>query len=72
MVCASISCIIRVTNLIIGSHGHTPLQVAIIKRHWETARLLLAICAAQYKPEEKKLGRFENVIEDSDGGSINR
>jgi hypothetical protein len=51
--------------------GHTPLQVAIIKRHWETAQLLLAICATQYKPEEKKLGRFENVTEDSDGMSSN-
>jgi hypothetical protein len=28
--------------------------------------VLLAICAAQYKPEEKKLGRFEEA-DGSDG-----
>ena len=31
---------------------NTPLDVALYRRHWETARLVLAIAAAQYKPDE--------------------
>jgi hypothetical protein len=41
--------------------------VAILRRHWNAAKLLLALCIAQYKPEEKKLERFGNAFNDDDG-----
>jgi hypothetical protein len=35
---------------------YTPLFVAIARRHWETARLILAIAVAQYHPKEDDKG----------------
>ena len=34
--------------------GYTPLHIAFMKRHWDTARLILAIAAAQYSPVDLK------------------
>ncbi|CAK5281900.1 unnamed protein product [Mycena citricolor] len=48
--------------------GLTPVYAAIAGRKWETARLLMAIAAAQYKPNEAK-ARFSTSgmdIDDSD------
>ena len=33
--------------------GYTPLFVAIAARRWSTAKLILAVAAAQYHPEDK-------------------
>ncbi|KAL7278324.1 hypothetical protein ACG7TL_008300 [Trametes sanguinea] len=41
-----------------GQYGVTPLSVALQNRHWDTARLVLAIATAQYKPEEGKPSKF--------------
>ncbi|KAI9060760.1 ankyrin [Trametes sanguinea] len=41
-----------------GQYGITPLSVALQKRRWDTARLVLAIATAQYKPEEGKPAKF--------------
>ena len=38
--------------------GTTPLALAVESRHWTTARLILAIAAAQYKPSEKQAAKF--------------
>ena len=32
--------------------GYTPLSAAVAGRRWSTARLILAIAAAQYEPDE--------------------
>jgi hypothetical protein len=50
---------------ILDNSGLTTMHIALLRSHWETARILLAIVASQYKPEEKKLGRFNT--RDSDG-----
>jgi hypothetical protein len=34
--------------------GYTPLYVAILGHHWETARLVLAIAFGQYNPDNKE------------------
>ncbi|KDQ65163.1 hypothetical protein JAAARDRAFT_188410 [Jaapia argillacea MUCL 33604] len=39
--------------------SYSPLFVAIKGRHWDTARLILVIAAAQYHPPEEKLVPFE-------------
>ncbi|OBZ73133.1 hypothetical protein A0H81_06697 [Grifola frondosa] len=39
--------------------GCTPLFLALQYRHWDTARLILAIANAQYKSEESKVEKFE-------------
>ncbi|KAI0059307.1 ankyrin [Artomyces pyxidatus] len=51
--------------------GYTPLTVALHRKHWATARLVLAIAAAQYKPEEEKSTFNANAFirDDSDSGS---
>ncbi|KAJ7165671.1 ankyrin repeat protein [Mycena crocata] len=52
--------------------GITPLFAAIRGRHWDTARLIVAIIAAQYKPAAQN-GRFDtsgmNLDDDSDNES---
>ncbi|KAF7333042.1 Ankyrin repeat protein [Mycena venus] len=50
--------------------GLTPLFAAVCGRHWDTARLVLAIVAAQYKPVEKT-GRFSTSNIDLDDESDN-
>ncbi|KAL0574269.1 hypothetical protein V5O48_007677 [Marasmius crinis-equi] len=42
--------------------GLTPLSLAVAKRHWETARLIFTISAAQYKPDGKEK-RFKINLE---------
>ena len=32
--------------------GHSPLDVAVYRRHWETAKLIVAIACAQHRPVE--------------------
>ncbi|KAK7053725.1 ankyrin repeat protein, partial [Favolaschia claudopus] len=50
--------------------GLTPLFAAIAGRHWDTARLVLVIASAQYKPVEKP-GRFTTSDIDFDDDSDN-
>ncbi|KAI0668109.1 ankyrin [Trametes maxima] len=38
--------------------GLTPLSLALSNRHWDTARFILAIAVAQYKPKDEKPARF--------------
>ncbi|KAL0569235.1 hypothetical protein V5O48_012735 [Marasmius crinis-equi] len=54
-----------------GQTGLTTLSLAVAKRHWETARLIYTISAAQYKPDGKDK-KFKINLEgfhddDSDG-----
>jgi hypothetical protein len=43
--------------------GISPLSVAIARRHWQTARLILAIATAQYQPSERNKGfSTRNVV----------
>lgn len=45
---------------LIGSFlGFTPLHMAFMRRHWETAKLVLAIAAAQYNPDEPESQPFQ-------------
>ena len=46
----------------IGSIGWTPLLVALHRRHWDTARLVLAIAKAQYQPRDTESGRTTDPI----------
>lgn len=46
------------------SVGYTPLHIALMQRNWDTARLILAIATAQYKPEEPKEAKFRKVAFD--------
>nr|GAT51113.1 ankyrin repeat protein [Mycena chlorophos] len=47
--------------------GYTPLYAAIANKHWDTARLIVAICAAQYKePENNNPFRVEVELADDD------
>ncbi|KAF7790774.1 hypothetical protein EIP86_001731 [Pleurotus ostreatoroseus] len=39
--------------------GFTPLHIAFMRRHWETARLVLAIAASQYDPDEPEGEPFQ-------------
>ncbi|THH17575.1 hypothetical protein EW146_g3245, partial [Bondarzewia mesenterica] len=49
---------------------YTPLFVALYRRHWETARLVLAIAAAQYKPKgEEKEFSVDDLVHDDDSDS---
>ncbi|KAJ6473130.1 ankyrin repeat protein, partial [Mycena sanguinolenta] len=50
--------------------GLTPLFAAVCGRHWDTARLILAISAAQYKPSAKT-DRFTTSNIDLDDDSDN-
>ncbi|KAF7354601.1 Ankyrin repeat protein [Mycena sanguinolenta] len=50
--------------------GLTPLFAAVCGRHWDTARLILAISAAQYKPSAKT-ERFTTSNIDLDDDSDN-
>ncbi|PCH39851.1 ankyrin [Wolfiporia cocos MD-104 SS10] len=36
-----------------------PLSISIARRHWDTARLVLAIASAQYEPEKSKATKFQ-------------
>ncbi|KAK7044109.1 hypothetical protein VNI00_007826 [Paramarasmius palmivorus] len=57
--------------------GLTPLAMAILHRHWNTARLVFTISAAQYDPEEKdqkftiNLEGFHEDEDSDDDGSMN-
>ncbi|ESK95874.1 ankyrin repeat protein [Moniliophthora roreri MCA 2997] len=58
--------------------GLTPLAIAVLHRHWNTARLVFTISAAQYDPEEKDKkfsinleGFHEDEDSDDDMGSEN-
>ncbi|GJE83966.1 ankyrin [Phanerochaete sordida] len=33
--------------------GYSPLYIAILRRHWETAKVILAIASAQYSPDDE-------------------
>ena len=46
-------------RLLLSSTGATPLTLAIDHRHWSTARLVLAIAVAQYKPADAKPPKFK-------------
>ena len=39
--------------------GCTTLSLALENRHWSTARLVLAIAVAQYKPKDEKAPKFK-------------
>ncbi|KAH9970349.1 ankyrin repeat-containing domain protein, partial [Lactifluus volemus] len=45
-----------------GLTGWTPLLVALHRRHWETARLVLAIAIAQYQAPESKGSTFTDTL----------
>ena len=38
--------------------GVSPFSLALENRHWATARLVLAIAIAQYKPKDTKAPKF--------------
>lgn len=46
----------------IDSIGWTPLLVALHRRHWDTARLVLAIAKAQYQPGDTECSRKTDPI----------
>ncbi|KAH9020874.1 hypothetical protein EDB84DRAFT_1580986 [Lactarius hengduanensis] len=50
------------------SNGWTPFLVALHRRHWDTARLVLAIAMAQYHPPDTDIDATTSVIlhDDSD------
>ncbi|KAI0367118.1 ankyrin [Pilatotrama ljubarskyi] len=56
--------------------GMTPLSLALTKRHWGAARLILAIAVAQYKPKAEKPAKFvltrNLALEDDDSESGSR
>lgn len=37
--------------------GYSPLYIAVLRRHWDTAKLILAIAAAQYSPDDQTQAR---------------
>ncbi|KAF7291792.1 Ankyrin repeat protein [Mycena chlorophos] len=52
-------------------NGYTPLYAAIANKHWDTARLIVAICAAQYKePENNNPFRVEVELADDRDSDI--
>ena len=52
MVCYLVSAVLKVRSSDISSIGWTPFLVALHRRHWDTARLVLAIAKAQYQPRD--------------------
>ncbi|KAH9022591.1 hypothetical protein EDB84DRAFT_1564938 [Lactarius hengduanensis] len=50
------------------SLGWTPFLVALHRRHWDTARLVLAIAKAQYQPPDTEIGETSGGVlcDDSD------
>ena len=42
----------------LSSTGFSPVFVALYRRHWETAKLIVAIAAAQYNPTEAKEKKY--------------
>ena len=46
--------------------GWTPLLVALHRRHWDTARLVLAIAKAQYQPPKPEIDPTTATILDGD------
>ncbi|KAF8260330.1 hypothetical protein EI94DRAFT_1780506 [Lactarius quietus] len=42
--------------------GWTPLTVAVHRRHWNTARLVLAIATAQYQPRDTQIDPITDAI----------
>ncbi|RPD55207.1 ankyrin [Lentinus tigrinus ALCF2SS1-7] len=51
--------LIQITSRFAENHYATPLTLAIKHRHWSTARLVLAIAVAQYKPVDAKPPKFK-------------
>ncbi|PPR01075.1 hypothetical protein CVT24_000396 [Panaeolus cyanescens] len=51
-----------------SSQGYTPLFAAVMGRKWSTAKLILAIAVAQYKPDDED-EENEYKFEDSDADS---
>ncbi|KAF7319941.1 Ankyrin repeat protein [Mycena kentingensis (nom. inval.)] len=51
--------------------GYTPLYAAIAARRWDTARLIVTIAAAQYKPAEEKKKFVLDVDSDEDSDNDN-
>ncbi|TFY76764.1 hypothetical protein EWM64_g7248 [Hericium alpestre] len=50
--------------------GVSPLAVALERRHWQTARLILAIASAQYKPDNNvEHFNVDDLTGDYDNGS---
>lgn len=39
--------------------GWTPFLVALHRRHWETARLVIAIATAQYQASDTEIAPFD-------------
>lgn len=42
--------------------GFTPLHIAVAQRNWGTAKLIIAIAMAQYKPAEPQLMTMTRTI----------
>ncbi len=42
--------------------GWTPFLVALHRRHWDTARLVLAIAMAQYQPPDTEIDATTSAI----------
>ncbi|KAI0325229.1 ankyrin [Cubamyces sp. BRFM 1775] len=67
--------LLQITCRFGSDYGLTPLTMALYNRHWEAARLVLAIAVAQYKAAEDKPTKFivsKNLAledDDSEGGS---
>ncbi|KZV73630.1 ankyrin [Peniophora sp. CONT] len=53
-----------------GRQGYTPLMVAIERKHWDTAKLILSIAAAQHKkPDEEASYNANEGLSDDDSES---
>ncbi|KAI0656088.1 ankyrin [Cubamyces menziesii] len=67
--------LLQITCRFGSKYGLTPLSMALYNRHWDAARLILAIAVAQYKSPEDKPTKFvvsRNLAledDDSEGGS---
>ncbi|PIL29519.1 transporter [Ganoderma sinense ZZ0214-1] len=66
--------LIQITARFGDAWGASPLSLALEHRHWVTARLVLAIAIAQYKPKDAKPPKFTITKikledDDSDAGS---
>ncbi|KAJ3554073.1 hypothetical protein NM688_g3295 [Phlebia brevispora] len=53
--------------------GYTPMHAALMRRHWNTARLILAIAVSQFSPEEPPAQPFttKDLALDEDSDSDN-
>ncbi|VDB95400.1 unnamed protein product [Peniophora sp. CBMAI 1063] len=52
-----------------GRQGYTPLMVAIERRHWDTAKLILSIAEAQHKPDDAQTSATEEEFSDDESES---